>query len=267
MIASLGMYDGGELASANDALWSAIAGRLRARGVQDVPDSLSRDPPAGADRLLLGQICGYPFVRRLHARLAIVGAPIYELPGCEGHMHRSFIVVRAASPIHRLEQLLSRPGARAVINDHESTTGRNLFGDALADIGARAPFFAQIIVSGSHRRSLVAIAQGEADVAAIDCITYALVTRADPALAAATRIVHRTRATPTLPFVTERANPAALQCALFEAIREALTDRRSEIPRRALGLAGIASVDPQAYEITRQFAARADTVLGPVRSL
>ena len=40
-VASLGMYDGGSLGPANDALWAWIAGRLAARGVAGVPAALA----------------------------------------------------------------------------------------------------------------------------------------------------------------------------------------------------------------------------------
>ena len=64
-------------------------------------------------------------------------------------------------------------------------TGRHLLGDAVATAGA--DFFARVDVSGSHAISLARVASNEADVAAIDCVSYAHLTRVVPELVAATR--------------------------------------------------------------------------------
>ncbi|WP_394837316.1 PhnD/SsuA/transferrin family substrate-binding protein [Pendulispora rubella] len=258
-LANLGMYDGGDLTRANDELWAIIAEHLRARGIADVPAALTRGPLEDIwnERLLFGQTCGYPFISRLAGTLQIVGTPVYDWPGCEGATHRSFIVVAAASPFRRLEDLLGR---HAVINDPESNSGRNLFGDALASVGARAPFFHEVSVSGSHARSLRDVAEHSADVAAIDNVSYAHFLRAHPTLKDAIRILHETRPSPALPFVTASQHHAS---TIFDAVCEALNDARTEGARRVLRLVGIEPLERQAYEITREFSARADEVFGP----
>ncbi|WP_394822488.1 fatty acid desaturase [Pendulispora albinea] len=259
-IANLGMYDGGDLTAANDELWTRIAERLRARGMIGVPSSLERHRPLDAiwsGPLLFGQTCGHPFASRLSEKMKVVGVPVYEQPGCEGIQHRSFIVVRASSELRRPLDLLGR---RAIINDPESNTGRNLFGDALVAAGARYPFFATVTISGSHLASLTAVADGAADAAAIDCVTYAHSLRANPRLGNVTRILLETRLSPSLPFITSRENDAD---ALLAAAREALADPRTQASRRALGLVGIEAIDARAYGLTRQLAVHADMVFGP----
>ena len=258
-IASLAMYDGGELTPANDGLWLHVSERLRAHGISGVPPHLDRESPLDTiwdGRLLFGQTCGYPFISRLSGALQIVGAPVYDLPGCRDATHRSFIVVHTASRIRRLEDLA---GTRAVINEPESNSGRNLFGHALAIAGARFPFFSKVTVSGSHLQSLTAVAWGESDAAAIDCVSHAHLVRLHPYLKVATRILHETAPAPTLPFVTARENDTELVLA---AVREALADPSTESARRSLRLARVESIAARAYEITREFSERADQVFG-----
>jgi hypothetical protein len=64
-VAALPMYDGPQIAAANDALWASIAAHLRAHGVE-APERLARDRDFPAlwrnPRLLFGQTCGYPYM-------------------------------------------------------------------------------------------------------------------------------------------------------------------------------------------------------------
>ncbi len=78
-IAALPMYDLPHLQTANNALWRAIAARLTAGGIQDVPQGLSRGIPV-ADlwqhpKLLLAQSCGYPLVTSLRNAVKVVATP------------------------------------------------------------------------------------------------------------------------------------------------------------------------------------------------
>jgi ABC-type phosphate/phosphonate transport system substrate-binding protein len=262
-IASLAMYDGGELAAANDALWDAIARRLIGFGCCDVPPNLERDRSLdevwSSDRLLFGQTCGYPFAARFRRRLRLLGVPEYCFLGCTTTGHRSFVMVHAGSKVRSLPALR---GSRAAVNDVESMTGRHLLGDAIAASGGSPGFFAKVDVTGSHAVSLARVAAGAADVAAIDCVSYAHLARAMPEMVAETRILHRTRETPTLPFVISAACGEAAASLVARALAEAVTDPRTEAARRALGLVRIRPLHPTVYDDTRVVAARAERIFG-----
>jgi ABC-type phosphate/phosphonate transport system substrate-binding protein len=261
--ASLSMYDGGELASANDALWDAIARRLRAFGVGDVPRALDRECPLEAlwssGQLLFGQVCGYPFAARFRDQLRVLAAPHYAVPGCARGRHRSYVVVHARSAVKELAALR---GTRAAINDTESMTGRHLLGDAVYGSSGARPFFAGVVISGSHARSLAMVAAGTADVAAIDCVSYAHLARAAPEIIRETRVLHRTITTPTLPFVisTECGEVAAYLVA--RALADVFDDPRTRDARAVLRLVGIDQVRADVYSPTLAVAARADHVFG-----
>jgi ABC-type phosphate/phosphonate transport system substrate-binding protein len=260
-VASLAMYDGDELTAANDVLWDAIARRLMGFGICDVPSKLERDRAIdevwASDGLLFGQTCGYPFAARFRGRLRMLGVPEYSLPGCTKTGHRSFVIVHAGSTVRSLSALR---GARAAINDVESMTGRHLLGDAIAASRGSPAFFAKVDVSGSHAVSLARVAAGAADVAAIDCVSYAHLARAVPEMVAETRIIHRTRETPTLPFVISAACGAVAESWVTRALAEAVADPCTADARRALGLVRIRRLRPTVYDQTRAVAAKAERV-------
>jgi len=220
-IAALPMYDFPELVPAHDALWAAIADRLRAAGIDRVPETLTRTedlPSLWRDpRLLLGQTCGYPLMTELAGRVRVVATPIYRAPGCAGAFHRSALVVSAGNDAYDLTALRGR---RCAINGWDSNTGMNLLRAMIAPLAEGRPFFESIRVSGSHRRSLELIAAGDADLAAIDGVTLAHLTRIDPALVAATRLLGWSPSSPCLPMVTT----AGTDTRLIEALRRALSD-------------------------------------------
>ena len=247
-IAALPMYDGKDLAPANDAFWARIAVGLRERGL-DAPESLTR----GGDlmeawrspRLLFSQTCGYPYMTAISDRVVLIAAPEYGFEGCEGALHRSFLVKRSDDPRADLAAFRS---ARAAVNAWDSNTGMNLFRAAIAPIAGGRPFFGATIVTGAHEKSLEAVAEGRADLAAIDCIVFAQVSRRRPMLAAEVAIVGESPRSPGLPFIASAALPAATIAAVREALNDALGDPALAGTRAALGLRGARPVAPGDYE-------------------
>src|SRR5690349_5825637 len=96
-----------------------------------------------------------------------------DLPGagCAKDMYRSFVVVHADSSARELVDLR---GARCVINTPSSHSGMNILQSMIAPLHENGRFFSSVIVSGAHETSLSLILNQAADVAAVDCVTYAL---------------------------------------------------------------------------------------------
>lgn len=226
-IASLGMYDFEGLQAANDDLWRAIARRLYDQGIGPVPDVLDRTRPLDeiwADpNLLLAQACGYPLVTRFQDRLRYVATPRYRATGCDGVTHRSRIVVRADDPAQTLGECR---GHRLAINDRGSNTGMNLLRVSVTPIARRKPFFGSVIETGAHAVSAAAIAAGEADIAAIDNVTFAHLEREAPAITARLRTLGWTVRSPSPPFVTASSASDRAVTLLRRAIRGAIEDER-----------------------------------------
>ena len=227
---SLAMYDPPWLQAETDALWTALRPRLP---YADVPDRLDRSRDLHAvltdPALLLGQTCGYPLLNALSGQVQLVATPVYDVEGCDGPTYCSFLVVRDVEPARRLDELRGRVAA---VNGWDSNSGHNVFRAAVAPLAKSGRFFGSVLVTGAHLESLAAIRAGRADVAAIDCVTHGLAARHRPELLAGTRVLGRTAATPSLPFVTARATPAAEVSKLRQALA-------SVLPVPALGLIGV----------------------------
>lgn len=239
MIAALPMYDRPETAAANDRLWAGIRDRLRAGGIA-APDGLSRDRPLRdiwADpALLLAQTCGLPFRRGLCGGAVYVATPAYDLPDCPPGWYRSVLVARApAAP----GSLLRWRGARLAVNDAESQSGHAAPQTLAALHGFR---FAELVFTGAHRASARAVAEGRADIAALDAVSWAMIRRWDP-FAADLVAVARSLPGPGLPLIAAPGRPVATLAGAVAAAIGAL----DPADRDALLLAGLARLDPAAY--------------------
>jgi ABC-type phosphate/phosphonate transport system substrate-binding protein len=239
MIASLPMYDRPETAAANDRLWAGIAQALAAEGIA-APAALDRttglwETWTSAD-LLLSQTCGLPFRSRLHTQVTLVATPVCDLPGVPpGHYH-SVLVARRTDPRSRLADF---DGATLAMNEAMSQSG---WAAPAAEAAAAGIAFGATRVTGAHRASARAVAEGAADLAAIDGLTWRMIRRWDD-FAAALKEIGTTRPTPALPWITARdRDPAPIARALGEAVA-----RLSPEDRDALGLLGTTWIPPEAY--------------------
>jgi ABC-type phosphate/phosphonate transport system substrate-binding protein len=248
LIAALPMYDGPGTAHANDAIWAAIAVRLRERGVA-APERLTRGGDLASlwrsPNLVFGQTCGYPYVKDLRNSVALIAAPEYDFPGCEGVAHRSFLVRRPGDPRRSLE---AYRGGVAALNAWDSNSGMNLFRAAIAPLAGGRTFFGAVVVTGSHQRSVEAVAEGRADLAAIDCASFALMKRLRPNLVAGVAVVAESPSSPGLPFIMSGRLPEATLASLREALFDVLADPDLAEARATLGLKGACVTTPADYE-------------------
>jgi ABC-type phosphate/phosphonate transport system substrate-binding protein len=247
-IAILPMYDFPWIAAANDALWASIVARLAEAGVR-APMGLTRGGDLAArwrhSGLTFGQTCGYPYVIGLKDTVTLIAAPEYSFPGCEDALHRSFIIRRVDEPHRALDEFR---GTVAALNAHDSNTGMNLFRAAIAPVAGGAPFFSSIFVTGSHEASLSAVAEGKADLASIDCVSFALIKRGRPELIERVAIAAESPLSPCLPFIASASLPAPTIEAVREALFAALADPNLAETRAALGLEGARVATPSDYD-------------------
>lgn len=240
MIAGLPMYDLPELTPATDRLWSAISDALRAVGF-DAPENLSRDIPDLHAHwlrpdLLLSQTCGLPYRARLHDKVALVGTPDYGLPGCPpGHYH-SVWIARSDDPRTAIAEF---NGATLAYNDGLSQSG---WAAPLAHTQAIGLHLNPGPCTGAHRRSAQVVAEGGADLAAIDAVTWALLAGREPALGQL-KIVGQTPPSPGLPLIAALGRDTE---RLFRAVETAIQGL-AETDRRSLHLRGIVRISPETY--------------------
>ncbi len=238
------MYDVPELLWATDALWAAIAARVPA-----APPRLTRGRALmeiwTAPDLLLAQTCGYPLMTALAGRVQLVAVPRYRAEGCAGALYRSAIMVRADDPAACLADLRGR---RCAVNSADSHSGMNALRAAVAPLADAGRFFGAVIVTGAHEASLAAVARGDADVAAIDCVTWALLRRVRPDAAAGLRVLAWTAAGPGLPLITSPRTRAVTRQALARALDDVAADPAMAPVLRALLIDGFEAVPLPAYD-------------------
>ncbi len=256
------MYDLAELRAANDHLWSAIAARLVAQGIV-APAELVRNGDLQSiwtdPALLLGQTCGYPLVTSLKGRVSLLKTPRYRAPGCDGAFYRSAVVVRANDSAACLTELRGR---RCALNDPASNSGMNMLRAEIATlVKAPSPFFSEVVLTGGHEASVEAVKHRFADVAAIDCVTWAHLQHFRPDTTRNLRVLTWTAASPGLPLITSISTDSATQQALIRALHDVAEDPALEATRTILLLDGFQHLPLSAYEALIDHERRA-TMLG-----
>lgn len=211
MIASLPMYWRAENAEAWRAMWADVQAAGRGHGLnlpdltapEDIPQPwaqhwLQRD-------LILSQTCSMPLRTALRGQVTYVGTLDFGLNAPLGHYYSRFVTRAHGDGCKRL-----------AINGYDSQSGYAAGLEPLQGAGAETAFArtAKIEVTGSHRASLRAVAEGRADGAYLDAVTHRLCKRYD-GFADVPVMAGKTDPTPGLPLITAKGqDPAPLRAAL-----------------------------------------------------
>lgn len=160
--------------------------------------------------LLFAQTCRGPLeTTGLDAHVTVIGEPDYSnVDGGQGASYSSAIVMRsggsdvpppadgaASLPVGRLR------GCRLAYNGTESMSGYLALMRDLAALGEEPAIFGASTCTGSHLASARAVASGQADAAALDCLSWQLVRRHEPETASRLTVVGWTALRPGLPYV------------------------------------------------------------------
>ena len=240
MIASLGMYDRAEAQASNDRFWALIRDGMRAEGLA-APDTLTRGAAAYWDAwtstdLTFSQTCGFPYRARLHDKVTLIGTPDYGVEGCPPGHYRSTLVARADDSRATLTEF---DGAALAFNDDLSQSGWAAPQNHARALGIRLPPRQR---TGGHLLSARAVAEGRADIAALDAVTWDMIRQWEP-FAAGLKVVGHTTPTPALPYI---AGPGADAGPLFRIVSRAIAGL-DDADRRTLRLKGLVRIDPEAY--------------------
>lgn len=233
------MYDRPETATAWDRFWALVREALRALG-QDAPEGLTRGGDLWAQwqaqDLVLGQTCGLPFRARLRGAVTLVASPDFGLEGCAPGEYCSVLVARAGDARRSVHDF---SGAPLAVNDVLSQSGWG----AVWAFGQEAGVdLRPVLLTGAHRASARAVAEGRADWASLDAQSWRMMQRWDD-WAADLRVIARTPATPGLPFICAPGrDPGPVRAALRAAIAG-----MDAADRAVLDLCGIAEIPAAAY--------------------
>ena len=220
------MFDFPELREHTDALWAAWASELHRLNV-DAPSSLIRPDEAllthwRRPELFISQACGFPYAAVLRPSVTTFGTFAYEIPEeRQPGFYRSVIVARTedhrAGTVFATDNLRAFNGATVAINATDSLSGCVSLGAALVNGGVTQ--VSNVVVSGGHANTLAVLQRGEADIAAIDAVTFALLGDVRPAAVDGITIIERGPRIPCLPLITgSPAHIVILQSALVSAL-------------------------------------------------
>lgn len=247
-IAGLPMYDLPEVQWANDALWSLAREYLERNGFSNAPESLQRGAPVrmqwSAPDLVLSQCCGYDLVHGFTDSFQLLGTPCYRAAGCDEGHYRSFVVVRKDSRFRMVEDLR---GAACVVNGFSSHSGANALRGLIAPLSRTGQFFRTVKVSGSHLNSLTMLASGDAEVMAVDCVLFALLSRYRPSVLEPVRVLCWTEAAPAPPYVTGSVWSRSEYDAIQRALLDVLADPRAAKAKEAIFLDHVTVLPLSAY--------------------
>lgn len=185
-------------------------------------------------RLLFAQTCWGPLeTTGLAEHVEVVGQPDYSgIEGGQGIFYSSAILMRRGSPsplrggsggeagrdesIPAADGRATLPlgrlhGVRLAYNEPHSMSGMLALARDLATQGYGLDIFSETLGTGGHRASVRAVAEGLADVAAVDCRSWALAQRFEPA-ARELAVVGWTARRKGLPFIAAKPlAPAVLR--------------------------------------------------------
>ncbi len=225
--------DAPEYLTRRNADMPAVSGGIHdATGILIAPDPASL-PPDELDvaalwrhpALLFAQTCWGPMEETgLMHHVAVLGQPDYSaFAGGEGKNYRSAVVMRRAEVATGLPFLLESSGKsardmaanlqgkRLAANDPGSLSGVIALRRDFKAMGIIASeqdfneFWGAIVPSGSHRQSVLDVAEGMADIAAIDCRSFHLAQRFEPNACAELAVVAWTSPRPGLPFICSKS--------------------------------------------------------------
>jgi ABC-type phosphate/phosphonate transport system substrate-binding protein len=258
MIAALPMYDLPEARAITDAWWSILCRHFRAAGLDTMPDTLTRTANVTDSwtmpGLLFTQTCGYPFTHDWSGKLRLVATPRYAAAGCEGSNYRSVFIV---SEDLAADDIADLRGTRVAFNATHSQSGFNAPRASIAPLASDGQFFAEAIQSGGHRQSMALVRQGDADVCAIDCVTWEMHRRHAPGETQGLRVLGWTEDAPNLPYVTAIDRDDDTVHRLRDGLSAAIADPAGRDAREALFLDAVEILEPAAYEAIDRMERRA----------
>lgn len=138
----------------------------------------------------IGFVCGLPYVMmkdKPNPRVDLLLAPVMKNGRYKDKpVYYSYIIVQKDS---KFKDFSTLRGSTFVYNDEISNSGYNMPRAHLIRIGEVSGFFGKTIRSGSHEESIRMVAQGKADVTAVDSLVYDYERQKSPKYVQKTRII------------------------------------------------------------------------------
>ncbi|MEK6215999.1 MAG: PhnD/SsuA/transferrin family substrate-binding protein, partial [Boseongicola sp.] len=163
------------------------------------------------------------------------GTPVFDLPCARGHYYSVVIARKDDSRT----AFVDFSDAVIAVNGWDSQSGWAAAQNFASDHDFS---FQKSHVSGGHRASALAVAEGVADIAALDAVTWNMLTRYDE-FTRDIKVITHTPPTPALPYISALSHDAG---DLGNAISAAI-DQMSAEEREALCLKGFTAIHADKY--------------------
>lgn len=166
-------------------------------------------------------VCSGPYAAAHEKRgFELLAAP--EING--SHFYQSYLIVNKSAHYKQLEDLRGKTFA---FTDPESNTGRLVPLHWLAAMGERPEtFFEKSIFTYSHDNSIMAVAKGLVDGAAVDGLIWEYFSGAKPELTGRTRVIRKSEKYGIPPVVASSTLSAELKARIREILLTAHEDEQ-----------------------------------------
>ncbi len=187
-------------------------------------------------------VCTGTYVHSLAGgRVKLLAQPEFEEP----LEYRCLIIVPADSAAQTMKDLR---GSVMAFTDPESNTGCLVPSDMLSRLDPEPhKFFSKVIFTGSHDRSILAVALPVVDAAAVDSLVWQSKLQEDPSLAQRVRVLWRSEPFGPPPIVV----PVDIDPVLADALQQALLaldeDEEGREILSAIGIKRFVAPDPRSY--------------------
>jgi ABC-type phosphate/phosphonate transport system substrate-binding protein len=227
------MYPFASVTWAWDEIWAAVH-----RRAAWTPETLTWSGDVHArwydSECLITHVCGGPFAALHRSDMHLVGAFALDIPEADDGHYRTVLL----SPHQRRLDEFVPADTHAVANSADSLSG--WFSLLAMTVAPGSEWPGRVTFTSAHRDSVVALANGRADIASIDAWSLALIAAEEPELIAG---LHRLALGPRVPTpaITARRSLELDQVdELRQAFSEGLAERATAPARKALRIAGFA---------------------------
>jgi phosphonate transport system substrate-binding protein len=199
------------------------------------------------EKVDLAFVCGGPYVTG-HDEF---GMELLVAPRAYGDtVYYSYIIVPAESQAQSFAELR---GKRFAFTDPLSNTGKLVPTYMLARMGEDPDsFFSRYVYSGSHDKSIEAVARNLVDGAAVDSLIWEYARKSNPQLTERTRILHMSPPYGIPPVVVRAGLPAVLKAELRRIFLAAHQDEEGRAILAKMMIEEFVPIADNAYDSIRE---------------
>jgi|GEM_PF-221229 len=178
---------------------------------------------------LIAHTCGYPYLKKWQKSHAVTCVPKFDIDGCQGINYRSWFIKKKTDDKKKLEEFQN---TRVAINSWTSNSGMNVLRFAISKLNTDKRFFSAVCLTGSHYQSALSVANGTAEIAAVDAVTFYFLCQSHPEIVTEIEIFDQSVLTPGLPFIQPRDSELAakeITSALNLALNQYLISHKDRL--------------------------------------